>query len=213
MGEELLDVALRSLVVSGSAVAISTLLGVPLGVWLGLARFPLRRLFKAVIHAGMAMPPVVVGLVLYMVLSRSGPLGSWGWLFSVQAMIVAQVVLSLPFVLGISLQAVEALPEDLSDQLRSLGATAAQIRWTLAREAVPGILLAIAAALGRSISEVGAVLLVGGNIEGKTRVLTTAIVLETSKGNFQLAVSMGVVLLLVALATNYWMLRWTRAAA
>jgi tungstate transport system permease protein len=213
MGEELLAVALRSLIVSGSAVTISTLLGVPLGVWLGLARFPLRRLLKAVIHAGMAMPPVVVGLVLYMLLSRSGPLGSWGWLFSIQAMIVAQVVLSLPFVMGISLQAVEALPEDFSDQLRSLGATPAQVRWTFAREAVPGILLAIAAALGRSTSEVGAVLLVGGNIEGKTRVLTTAIVLETSKGNFELAVSMGAVLLVVALATNYWMLRWTKAAA
>jgi tungstate transport system permease protein len=213
MGEELLAVALRSLLVSGSAVAISTLVGVPLGVWLGLARFPWRRPLKALIHAGMALPPVVVGLVLYMLLSRSGPLGSMGWLFTVKAMIVAQAILALPFVTGICLQAIEALPDDLADQIRSLGATPSQVRWTLAREAVPGILLAIAAALGRSVSEVGADLLVGGNIEGKTRVLTTAIVLETSKGNFELAISMGAVLLLVALATNYWILRWTKPAA
>jgi tungstate transport system permease protein len=161
----------------------------------------------------MALPPVVVGLVLYMLLSRSGPLGSMGWLFTVKAMIVAQAILALPFVTGICLQAIEALPDDLADQIRSLGATPSQVRWTLTLEAVPGILLAIAAALGRSVSEVGAVLLVGGNIEGKTRVLTTAIVLETSKGNFELAISMGAVLLLVALATNYWILRWTKPAA
>jgi tungstate transport system permease protein len=206
--EDLLAIAFRSLMVSGAAVAASALIGVPLGVVLGLARFQGKSLLVAIVQTGMAFPPVVVGLAIYLLLSRSGPLGDLGWLFTPQAMILAQTILALPFVLGITIHAVESLPSGLAVQIRSLGATEWQLRWSLIREARSGILLAIASAFGRSISEVGAVLLVGGNIQGHTRVLTTAIILETSKGEFGLAIGLGIILLAIALATNFLMIRW-----
>jgi len=155
----------------------------------------------------MGLPPVVVGLVLYMLFSRSGPLAGLGWLFTPQAMIVAQVILALPFVVGITMASVAAVPGALLPQLRSLGATERQVRWTVLREARHGVLLAVAAAFGRSISEVGAVLIVGGNIQGHTRVLTTAIVLETSKGQFGFALALGGALLALALLVNVLILR------
>lgn len=207
MGEPLLGIVLLSLVVSGTAVAISSLAGIPLGVWLGLSRFPGKPLLAAMIHTGMALPPVVIGLVLYLILSRSGPLGELGWLFTPQAMIVAQTILALPFVIGITMTAVAAVPVDLAWQLRALGLNPWQLRWQIVREARAGILFAVAAALGRSLSEVGAVWMVGGNIEGQTRVLTTAIILETRKGNFPLALALGAALLAVALMINLLMLR------
>ena len=159
------------------------------------------------IHTGMALPPVVVGLLLYLLLSRSGPLASLGWLFTPQAMITAQTILALPFVIGITSSSVSAVPCELGEQIKSLGASHWQCRWAILREARPGILLAVAAAFGRSVSEVGAVLIVGGNIESHTRVLTTAIVLETNKGNFELALGLGAVLLSVALLVNFLILR------
>jgi len=206
-------ILLLSLQVSGVAVLLSSLIGVPFGVWLGLSRFPAKRFVVGLVHTGMALPPVVVGLVLYLLLSRSGPLGGLGWLFSPQAMILAQTILDLPFVIGITMVAVASLPTDLQRQLRSLGASPAQARWEMVREARAGIVLALATAFGRSLSEVGAVWLVGGNIEGQTRVMTTAIVLETGKGNFTLALLLGGTLLVVALAINLVILRyqgWTR---
>jgi tungstate transport system permease protein len=196
-----------SLQLCGIAVSISGLIGLPLGVWLGLNSFRGKALILGVVHTGMALPPVVVGLALYLLLSRSGPLGSMGWLFSPQAMVLAQVVLDLPFIVGITAVAVEAVPSELQWQLRSLGATARQARWAIVREARAGVLLALVTALGRSLSEVGAVWLVGGNIEGHTRVLTTAIVLETSKGNFAFAMLLGGALLAVALAVNLIIVR------
>ena len=196
-----------SLQVSGLAVLISAVVGVPMGVWLGLSESRWKPILRAVIYTGMALPPVVVGLVLYILLSRSGPLASLGWLFTPQAMVLAQVVLALPFVVGITMTAVSAVPRELAPQLRSLGASERQLRWTLLREARPGVLLAIAAAFGRSISEVGAVLIVGGNILGHTRVLTTAIVLETGKGEFAFALALGGALLLIALVVNLLILR------
>jgi tungstate transport system permease protein len=196
-----------SLSVSGSSLLISTLLGLPLGTWLGLARFPGKRLLTALVHTGMGLPPVVVGLVIYMLLSRSGPLGSWGWLFTPRAMILAQVILSLPLVVGITMSAVAAVPAELLLQVRSLGVSRWQARWTILREASQGVLLAVAAGFGRSISEVGAVLMVGGNIQGHTRVLTTAIVLETGKGEFGLALALGACLLVLALLANLLILR------
>lgn len=202
-----------SLQVSGIAVLLSSLIGVPLGVWMGLSRFRGKRFVVGLVHTGMALPPVVVGLVLYLLLSRSGPLGELGWLFSPQAMILAQTILDLPFVVGITMVAVASLPGDLERQLRSLGASPAQARWEIVREARAGIVLAIATAFGRSLSEVGAVWLVGGNIEGQTRVMTTAIVLETGKGNFNLALMLSGTLLAVALVINLVILRyqgWTR---
>jgi tungstate transport system permease protein len=196
-----------SLRVSGTAVVISSLVGVPLGVWLGLSRTRPTRLLWPLIHTGMALPPVVVGLLLYILLSRSGPLAFLGWLFTLQAMILAQTMLALPFVVGITMNAVASVPAELSLQIRSLGASDRQVRWTVLREARQGVLLAVAASFGRSISEVGAVLIVGGNIHQHTRVLTTAIVLETSKGHFEAALALGGALLLLALLVNLAILR------
>jgi len=150
----------------------------------------------------MALPPVVLGLLVYLLLSRSGPFGGHGWLFTVQAMIIAQVVLTLPFVVGITMASIAAVPPDLFLQVRSLGASPWQARWTVLREARSGVALALATALGRSFSEVGAVLMVGGNIERHTRVLTTAIMLETSRGRFGLALALGAILMALALAAN-----------
>lgn len=196
-----------SLQVTGAAVLASSMIGIPVGLWLGLSRFRGRWLVSAIIHTGMALPPVVVGLLLYLLLSRSGPLAVLDWLFTPQAMILAQTILTLPFVVGITMSSVAAIPRELSDQIKSLGASDWQCRWTVLREARPGILLAIAAAFGRSISEVGAVLMVGGNIQGHTQVLTTAIVLETGKGNFELALLLGMMLLGMALLVNVLILR------
>lgn len=197
-----------SLFVSGCAVLGSSVVGLPLGVWLGLSQSRYRSILASLVQTGMAMPPVVVGLFVYLLLSRSGALGSLGWLFSPKAMIAAQFLLDLPFVIGITMTSVSAVPRDLEWQLRSLGASRFQARWQIVREARAGILLAIAVALGRSLSEVGAVWLVGGNIEGHTRVVTTAIVLETNQGNFARALALGFVLMTVALVLNLVIVRY-----
>jgi tungstate transport system permease protein len=204
---QLWPIASLSLTVSGTAVLISSLLGIPAGAWFGLSHYRRKSLLVAVVQTGMAMPPVLAGLVLYLLLSRSGPLAFLNWLFTPMAMILAQTVLALPFTIGITMMAVAAVPRELVPQLRSLGASPWQARWTVLREARQGVALAVATAFGRSISEVGAVLIVGGNIQGHTRVLTTAIVLETGKGNFSLALALGGVLLALALATNLLILR------
>ena len=199
---EILPIVILSLAVSLTAVLISCVFGMPLGVCLALSRMRGRSIIKALAFSGMAMPPVVVGLLLYLLLSRSGWLGEWQWLFTARAMILAQVILDLPFVIGITLTAVEAVPEELQFQLQSLGATPWQLRWTLLGESRNGLMLAAMTALGRSLSEVGAVLMVGGNIEGHTRVLTTAILLETGRGRFAIALSLGAILFALALAIN-----------
>jgi len=191
-----------SLRVAGAALLLSALLGVPLGTWLALARFRGKRLVTALIYTGMGLPPVVVGLAVYLLLSRSGPLAPLGWLFTPQAMILAQAVIALPLVTGITLASVAAVPADLHLQVRSLGAGPWQARWAVLREARPGVFVALSAAFGRVIAEVGAALMVGGNIQGHTRVLTTAIVLETGKGDFALALALAVWLLAIALAVN-----------
>ena len=199
---DLWPIARLSLQVSGAAVVIGSLVGIPLGAWIGLGDRRARAALTILARTGMALPPVVVGLALYLLLSRSGPLGSLGWLFTPPAMVLAQTLLALPFVVGITLAAVASVPPDLVLQLRSLGASPWQARVTILREARTGIALAVATALGRSLSEVGAVLIVGGNVEGHTRVLTTAIVLETGKGSFAAALALGGVLLALALAVN-----------
>src|SRR5216684_4175778 len=155
---ELWPIVWLSLQVSGLAVALSSAIGVPLGTWLGLSHFQGKGIVTALVHTGMALPPVVVGLLVYLMLSRSGPLGSLGWLFTPKAMILAQTVLDLPFVVGITMTAVAAVSPDLQLQLRSLGASPWQARWTMLREARSGLILAVATAFGRSMSEVGAVL-------------------------------------------------------
>jgi len=197
-----LDVIRLSVRVSGAAVLIGVLIGVPTGVALALARFPGRRLAIALLHTGFALPPVVVGLFVYMTLSRSGPLGALELLFTPTAMVLAQAILATPYVAGITLAAVQAVPPTVGMEARALGASRARALWTHVREARLGILAAIVAGFGAVISEVGAVMLVGGNVLGETRVLTTAIVLETRRGEFGTALAFGLVLLGLAFAVN-----------
>jgi tungstate transport system permease protein len=204
---ELWSIAWLSLRVSGTALLVSSLVGIPLGAWLGLARFAGKSIVAVLVHTGMGLPPVIIGLLVYLLLSRSGPLALLDWLFTPQAMILAQTILALPFVIGITMRSVASLPAELLLQVRSLGASPWQARRTLLRESGQGVLLAVAAAFGRSISEVGAVLLVGGNIQGHTRVLTTAIILETSKGQFAFALALGAWLLALAFLVNVLILR------
>ena len=208
----LLSVIFLSLYVSGAALVIASVLGIPLGAWLGLRRVPAQKFIELLIYTGMGLPPVVVGLAVYLLLSRSGPLGALNWLFTPAAMITAQTVIALPMTVGLTTTAVESVDHALRVQVRALGATPAQELWTVLAEAWPGVLAAILAAFGSVISEVGAVMLVGGNIEGSTRVLTTAIVLETRKGDFELALALGGVLLGVNLLANFALLRLGRRA-
>jgi tungstate transport system permease protein len=201
-GPELWTIVWLTLRVTGTAVLLAVAAGIPLGAWLGLARFRGKRLAVALLYTGMGLPPVAVGLAVYLLLSRSGPLGFLEWLFTPQAMILAQAVLALPVVAGIMCASVAAVPADLLLQVRALGASRGQVRRAVLREARAGMAVALAAAVGRSLAEVGAALIVGGNIQGQTRVLTTAIVLETGKGQFALALALAGWLLGLALAIN-----------
>ncbi len=206
MDPNLLEIVRLSLLVSGAAMFIAALLGLPAGLLLGLKDFPGKRVVVAVVYTGMGLPPVVVGLTIYLLLSRQGPLGQLAWLFTPKAMIAAQTILALPLIIGFTMTAVAAIPSALVMQLRSLGATRRQIVLTLLYEARAGVLAALIAGFGAIISEVGSVLIVGGNIEHKTRVLTTAIVLETRKGNFSLAIALGIILLTITFSANWLLL-------
>jgi tungstate transport system permease protein len=188
--------------VTGLALLIATLAGVPVGALVGLTRFRGRRLVALLLYTGMGLPPVVVGLFVYMALSRSGPLGGLEWLFTPRAMVAAQTVIAFPLVAGLTMSAVEAVDRDLRLQVRALGATRWQLGWTVLREARIGVTAAVVAAFGGIISEVGAVMLVGGNIDGQTRVLTTAIVLFARQGDFALAMVLGIVLIALTLVAN-----------
>jgi tungstate transport system permease protein len=201
-----------SLRVSGIALIISAIVGVPIGAMLGLSRFTGRGLFITLIYTGMGFPPVVIGLLVYLLLSRSGPLGQTELaliprLFTPGAMIMAQSIIAFPLIAGFTMAAALGVDPDIKLQTRSLGATRRQTILTVLSEARVGVLVAIVAGFGGIISEVGAVMLVGGNIEGKTRVLTTAIVLETRKGNFDLAMALGIILLGLAFVANFLILR------
>jgi tungstate transport system permease protein len=181
-------------------------------VVLGLGQFIGRPLVVALTYTGMGFPPVVIGLIVYLLLSRNGVLGQYDlpWLprlFTPGAMIFAQAIIALPLVAGFTMAAVMAIDPQLRQQIRSLGATPWQTAVTILAEARVGVIIAVAAAFGRIIAEVGAVMLVGGNIEGRTRVLTTAIVLETGKGNFDLAIALGIILLGLAFIANAIMLK------
>lgn len=209
---DLNEIILLSMQVSGVALLISTLIGIPLGVFLGLKRFVGRRLLIALMYTGMGFPPVVIGLFVYILLSRTGPLGSLHSplvpaLFTPGAMILAQSIISFPLVAGFTMAAVMGVDPHLRQQVMALGATDQQAAWTVLMEAKVGVIVAIIAGFGGIISEVGAVMLVGGNIDGRTRVLTTAIVLETRKGNFDLAIILGLVLLAITFIINVLMLR------
>ncbi len=187
---------------TGTALIISTILGIPLGAMLGLTKFRGKEAVRAVLYTGMGLPPVVVGLFVYLLLSRSGPLGSLGWLFTPSAMICAQVLIASPMTIGLTMTSVESVNPELRRQIHALGATPAQLGWAILREARIGVTAAVVAAFGAIISEVGAVILVGGNIAGETRVLTAAVVLETRQGDFSLAMALGSILLMLTLVIN-----------
>jgi tungstate transport system permease protein len=199
---ELYGIIFLSLQVSGLALAIATLLGLPLGALLALRRLPLRGLVIAIMNTCMGLPPVVVGLVLYLILSRSGPLGFLALLYTPSAMVLAQTILAFPIVFSLSLAAIVGVDPAIRLAARSLGAAPWQETLTLISEARYGILAGVLAAFGRVAAEVGAVLMVGGNIANYTRVMTTAIALETDKGEFELAIALGIILLSLSLTVN-----------
>ena len=209
---EVWRITVLSLQVSGSATLLSLLVGIPLGTLLALARFPGRALAVSVVNTGMGLPPVVVGLFVTIVLWRNGALGFLEILYTPVAMVLAQFVIAAPIVTGLTLAAVQQVPEQFRLQMLGLGASRAQMVWMLLKEARLPLLAAVMAGFGGVISEVGASMMVGGNIKGSTRVLTTATVLETSKGNFDVAIALSAILLLITFLVN-WALTWIQQRA
>nr|VFK14060.1 MAG: tungstate transport system permease protein [Candidatus Kentron sp. LPFa] len=202
MDSDLGEIITASLGVSLSAVSLASLVGLPLGATVALAGFPGRKAIVVLLNALMGLPPVVVGLVVYLGLSRMGPFGALGLLFTPTAMIIAQWILVTPIIAALTRQIVADLWGEYGEQLRSLGANPRTAIWTLLWEGRFSLLTAILAGFGRAIAEVGAVMIVGGNIDHVTRVMTTTISLETSKGNLPLALGLGIVLISISLAVN-----------
>jgi tungstate transport system permease protein len=202
LNKELLGIIFLSIKVSGTALVIATLFGLPLSALLGFKKFPLRGTIINVLNTFMGLPPVVVGLFVYLLLSRSGPLGFLALLYTPSAMIAAQSILAFPIVASLSHSAIVSVDPIIRQASMTLGATPVQTSLTVINEARYGIMSAVIAAFGRVIAEVGAILIVGGNIAGFTRVMTTTIALETDKGNFELALALGIILLLISLLIN-----------
>ncbi len=198
----LLGIVALSLEVSLAAALLASLIGLPIGAMIAVRRFPGRQFIVVALNALMGLPPVVAGLVVYLLLSRAGPLGGLGILFTPPAMILAQTLLVLPIVAALTRQAIEDAWREYEEQLRSLGVTPSRAAVTLLWDCRFSLLTAILAGFGRAIAEVGAVMMVGGNIDGVTRVMTTTIALETSKGDLALALGLGAILLLLVLALN-----------
>jgi tungstate transport system permease protein len=199
---EVMGITLLSLQVSGSATFFSLFIGISIGATVALSRFPGRRIVVSIINTGMALPPVVVGLFVTIFLWRNGPLGVLGVLYTPTAMIIAQAIIATPIVMGITLASIQQLPQKLRLQILALGATRIQMVWILVKEAKLPLLAAVMAGFGGVISEVGASIMVGGNIKGYSRVLTTATVMETSRGNFDIAIALGIILILLAYFIN-----------
>ncbi|RNB86034.1 ABC transporter permease [Brevibacillus panacihumi] len=206
MTQDVWEVIWLSLQVTTVSVAIGMLAGIPTGTLLGLYSFRGKRFVVALIYTCMGLPPVLVGVVVYLLLSRYGPLGSLGLLFTPEAMIIAQVILVTPILAGLTMSAVQAKERAYWETAKSLGASPVQMMITIVREARGGIWSGVAAAYGRAISEVGAVMLVGGNIEHHTRVMTTAIILETRTGNFTAGLQLGLVLLAISFLFNSFLM-------
>jgi tungstate transport system permease protein len=204
---EVWSVTWLSLRISATATLLSLVLGIPVGTALALSRFPGRGFVISLVNTGMGLPPVVVGLFVTIVLWRNGALGFLELLYTPTAMILAQVVIAAPIVIGLTLAAIQQIPEKFRLQLLGLGASQAQVVWTLLKEARLPMLAAVMAGFGAVISEVGASLMVGGNIRNSTRVLTTATVLETGKGNFDVAIALSLILLVLMFLVN-WALTW-----
>jgi tungstate transport system permease protein len=199
---EVMGITLLSLEVSGTATLISLLIGISVGAAVALSKFPGKRFAVSLINTGMGLPPVVVGLFVTIFLWRNGPLGFFEILYTPAAMIIAQAIIATPIVMGITLAAIQQLPQKLQLQILALGATRLQMVWILLKEAKLPLLAAVMAGFGGVISEVGASIMVGGNIKGYSRVLTTATVMETSRGNFDIAIALGIILLLLAYFIN-----------
>jgi len=204
---EVWRITLLSLQISASATLLALAIGIPAGTLLALARFPGRGLVISLVNTGMGLPPVVVGLFVTIVLWRNGLLGALELLYTPTAMVVAQLVIAAPIVTGLTLAAVQQIPDRFRLQLLALGASRVQMTWVLIKEARLPMLAALMAGFGGVISEVGASMMVGGNIKGSTRVLTTATVLETGKGNFDIAIALSVILLAITFLVN-WALTW-----
>jgi tungstate transport system permease protein len=199
---EVLGITLLSLRVSGTATLISLFIGISCGTAVALSEFPGRKFVVSMINTGMGLPPVVVGLFVTIFLWRNGPFGFLEILYTPTAMVIAQAVIATPIVMGITLAAMQQLPKKLRLQILAIGATRLQMVWILIKEARLPLLAAVMAGFGGVISEVGASIMVGGNIKGYTRVLTTATVMETSRGNFDLAIALGIILLIFAYVIN-----------
>ena len=204
---EIWSITWLSLEISGCATVISLLLGIPAGIVLALAVFPGRSFFAALVNTGMGLPPVVVGLFVSIFLWRSGPLGFLDLIYSPTAMVIAQVIIAWPIVAGLTMAGFQSLDPKLSLQLLGVGASRSQLLWLLCKEARLPLLAAVMAGFGGVISEVGASMMVGGNIRGQTRVLTTATVLETGKGNFEIAIALSLILLALTFAINVFLTR------
>lgn len=209
---EVLGITWLSLRVSGAATGLSLLIGMPLGTLVALARFPGRGLVVSLINTGMGLPPVVVGLFISLLLWRSGPLGFLELLYTETAIVLAQFVIAAPVVTGLTLAAVQQIPDRFRLQMQALGASRPQLVWVLLREARLPLLAALMAGFGAVISEVGASMMVGGNLRGRTRVLTTATVLEAGRGNFEVAIALSVILLTITFLVN-WALTWIQQQA
>lgn len=199
---ELLGIIFLSLKVSGIALVISTAIGLPLSAILGLKKFPAKGFVISLMNTFMGLPPVVVGLFVYIMLSRSGPLGFMGLLYTPSAMVIAQIILAFPIVVSLCHSAIISVDPIIKQVSMTLGATPFQTTITIIKEARYGIMSGVIAAFGRVMAEVGAILIVGGNIAGYTRVMTTTIALETDKGNFELALALGIILLTISLLIN-----------
>ncbi len=200
---EVVRITLLSLKISGCATFISLIIGIGAGMLIALVEFPGKRLLISIINTGMGLPPVVVGLFVTIFIWRNGPLGFLGILYTPTAMIAAQAIIATPIVAGITIAAIQHLPEELRLQILALGATRTQMVWMLMKESRLPLLAAVMAGFGGVISEIGASIMVGGNIMGYTRVLTTATVMETSRGNFDVAIALGVILLLLSFSVNF----------
>jgi tungstate transport system permease protein len=204
---EVWSITWLSLKISGCATLVSLLLGIPLGIALASSRFPGRAVVAALVNTGMGLPPVVVGLFVSIFLWRSGPLGFLELIYSPSAMVIAQVIIAFPIVAGLTMASFQSLDPKLTLQLLGIGASRPQLLWLLCKEAKLPLLAAVMAGFGGVISEVGASMMVGGNIRSETRVLTTATVLETGKGNFEIAIALSLILLALTFAINFFLTR------
>lgn len=210
---EALEITWLTLKISGTATFIALLIGLPSGVGLALYRFPGRRFLISLINTGMGLPPVVVGLFVALFLWRAGPLGSLNLMYTPLAMVIAQVIIAFPLIAGLTLTAIQQVDLQIMLQARALGASSLQAIMILLKEARLAQLTAVMAGFGGAISEVGAVLMVGGNLKGQTRVLTTAIVQETRMGKFEMAIALSIILLILSFVINYFLTYWQQKGA